>query len=131
MEPRNQRERDASVAARRLEQLLSRLEAGRLDHRERDAVLDRAGRVLALELRVELDLRLRASRGSSTSGVLPTRSSRTRRGLSATRHGGQQDHRRAVVDLGLEPVLRAHVLALDVDVHERREAVVLEQLPAQ
>ena len=36
-----------------------------------------------------------------------------------------------VVDLGLEAVLRAHVLALDVDVHERRQLVVLEQLAAQ
>jgi hypothetical protein len=53
----DERERDAGVAARRLEQLASGLElAGclrRLDHRLRDAVLDRAGRVLALELRVE------------------------------------------------------------------------------
>src|SRR5262249_53626186 len=54
----DQRERDARVAARRLEQLASGLElAGslrRFDHRLRDAVFDRARRVLALELRVEL-----------------------------------------------------------------------------
>jgi hypothetical protein len=49
----------------------------------------------------------------------------------ATRHRGQEDHGRAVVDLGLQAVLRAHVLALDVDVDERREAVVFEQLAAQ
>ena len=53
----------------------------RLDHRERDAVLDRAGRVLALELRVERARRRGDSRGSSTSGVSPT----GRGGTSATR----------------------------------------------
>ena len=60
---RDQRERDAGVAARRLEQLAARLQLARrlggVDHRLRDAVLDRAGRVLALELRVDPDARLR------------------------------------------------------------------------
>ncbi len=63
LELRHERERDARVPARRLEQLAAGLElAGRLgglDHRLRDAVLDRAGRVLALELRVEPDAVLR------------------------------------------------------------------------
>ena len=57
LEPRDERERDARVAAGRLQQLAAGLELagglGRLDHRLGDAVLDRAGRVLALELRVE------------------------------------------------------------------------------
>ena len=59
LELRDQRERDAGVPARRLEQRTPRLELarrlGRLDHRLRHAVLDRAGGVLALELRVEAD----------------------------------------------------------------------------
>src|SRR5204862_1570749 len=56
---RDERERDAGVAAGRLEQLAPRLELprrfGGLDHRLRDAVLDRAGRVLSLELGVNAD----------------------------------------------------------------------------
>ena len=63
LELRDQRERDARVAARGLEQLAAGLELARrlggVDHRLRDAVLDRAGRVLALELRVDADRRLR------------------------------------------------------------------------
>ena len=59
LELRDQRERDAGVAARRLEQLPSRLQLagrlGRFDHRLRDAILDRPGRILALELRVDAD----------------------------------------------------------------------------
>jgi hypothetical protein len=53
----------AGVAGCRLEQMPSRLElAGsfsRLDHRLRDAILDRSGRILTLELAVDLDRRLR------------------------------------------------------------------------
>src|SRR5207302_3845545 len=56
---RDERERDAGVSARRLEQLPPRLELtgglGRLDHRLRDPVLDRPRGVLALELCVEAD----------------------------------------------------------------------------
>src|SRR5438270_802787 len=52
---RDERERDPSVAARRLEQLAAGLELprrlGGVDHRLRDAVLDGAGRILPLELR--------------------------------------------------------------------------------
>ena len=49
----DERERDAGVAARRLEQFLPGLQIGGLDHRQRNAVLDRAGRVLSFELRVD------------------------------------------------------------------------------
>src|SRR5712691_4666482 len=66
-----------------------------------------------------------ASRCSSTSGVFPIRSSSEPAAL-ATRHRGQQDHCRGLVDGRLESVARAHVLALDVDVHERRDAAVVE-----
>ena len=60
---RDERERDAGVAARRLEQPPPGRELARglggLDHRLRDAVFDRAGRVLALELREQAHGRLR------------------------------------------------------------------------
>src|SRR5439155_25278821 len=56
-------ERDPRVAARRLEQLATGLELAQrlcvLDHRKCDPILDRAGRILALQLRVELDPGLR------------------------------------------------------------------------
>src|SRR5205823_6489808 len=59
----DERERDARVAGRRLEELAPRLELayslGGSDHREGDAILDRARRVLALELRVQPHRRLR------------------------------------------------------------------------
>src|SRR4051812_32285288 len=59
----DERERDAGVAGGRLEQLTAGLELARrlrgFDHGQRDAVLDRAGRVLALELRVQPHRRLR------------------------------------------------------------------------
>ena len=55
---RDHRERVPGVAGGRLEQMPARSQLarrfGRLDHRLRHAVLDRAGRVLALELRVDL-----------------------------------------------------------------------------
>src|SRR3954447_20562756 len=72
-------------------------------------------------------------RRSSTSGVLPTRSRREPavRRLEPTGHGGEKDDRRAVVDRRVEAVERPHVLALDVDVDERREVVVLHELRAQ
>src|SRR6266508_205453 len=57
---RDECERDPGVAAGWLEQLAPRLDLARalrrLDHRFGDAVLDRAGRVLAFELRVEPNL---------------------------------------------------------------------------
>src|SRR2546430_17358617 len=94
------------------------------------------------------------SRVSSTSGVLPTRSSSDfdvanlipseAKGLAppaehanhlarrTTGHGRKQDDRLAFPYRCVEPVERAHVLALDVDVHEGRDlAVVLEELLAE
>src|SRR6266540_1868498 len=66
---------------------------------------------------------------SSTSGVLPTRSRRLGAvRVSATGHRRQEDHGRTGADLGLEPLTRAHVLALDVDVDEWGEVVILHQL---
>src|SRR5689334_4263674 len=57
-------------------------------------------------------------RGSSTSGVLPTSSRRERAvpALAATGHRREQDHRAPVLDRRVEPVERADVLSLDVDV---------------
>src|SRR3954471_14611843 len=68
-----------------------------------------------------------ARRGSSTSGVLPTSSSREPavRTLEPTGHGGQEDHRRSMLDRRVESVERADVLPLDVDVYEGRDLVVL------
>src|SRR5437016_1256560 len=63
-------------------------------------------------------------RRTSTSGVLPIRSRSEDAGASATRHRGQQDHGRRFSDGRFEPLARADVLALDVDVHERRDAAV-------
>src|SRR5229473_6068933 len=61
------------------------------------------------------------SRLSSTSGVLPTserRLSATRGLCTAAGHGREQDDCRAERNRRLEAVERAHVFALDVDVHE-------------
>ena len=59
------------------------------------------------------------SRGSSTSGVDPTRSrSDAGSALTATGHRRQEDQLVAVAHLGVEPVARADVLAAHVDVHE-------------
>src|SRR2546423_3600257 len=55
-------------------------------------------------------------RGSSTSGVLPTRSRRLDARRLATGHGGQQNHRVALGDRRLVAVAGADVLAADVDV---------------
>ena len=136
LELRDERERDSRVAARRLEQLAARLELAprlrRLDHRLRDAVLDRAGRVRALELRVEPHAVGGASRGSSTSGVSPTVSSSD--GASACSPpaiAGRRMTRRALRDRRVEALQRAHVLAVHVDVHEGRDLAVLEHLRAQ
>src|SRR3954462_839959 len=73
------------------------------------------------------------NRFSSTSGVLPTSSRR----LPATVRLGATGHRREEDDGGpggyrrVETVECAHVLALDIDVHERRDVVVLHELRAQ
>ena len=132
------RERDAGVAARRLEQLAARLELagglGRLDHRHRDAILDRARRVLALELRVEphaavrreprqLDERRRSDRARGGEGVSDA---------LAAGHRRQEDHRRALPTGVSRPCERAHVLVVDVDVDERRDLVpAVEHLAAE
>src|ERR1700730_9073871 len=73
------------------------------------------------------------SRLSSTSGVLPTSERRlsATSGLGTAGHGREQDHRRAKRNRCLEAVECAHVLALDVDVHERGDIVVLHELRAQ
>ena len=128
---RDERERDAGVAARRLEQPPAGLELARglrrLDHRLRDAVLDRAGRVLALELRVDAHRPGREA-GQLDERRVPDEVEEARSGrLAPAGHGGQENHGGAV-DAGLEPVERAHVLAAEVDVHERREPAVLEEL---
>src|SRR6266542_1717849 len=65
---------------------------------------------------------------NSTTGVLPIRSRSDDAGLLATCHGRQQDHGRGIVDPRVQPFARAHVLALDVDVHERRDAAVVEDV---
>src|SRR5712692_7005541 len=74
-----------------------------------------------------------ASRVNSTSGVRPTRS-RTpgwASPLAPTGHRREQDNRGAVRDRRLQAVEGAHVLALDVDVHERSERVAREDLVAK
>jgi hypothetical protein len=48
----------------------------------------------------------------------------------ATGHRREEDHRLAL-HACLEAVERADVLAAEIDVHERRELAVLEELPAQ
>src|SRR5919206_4419405 len=65
-----------------------------------------------------------ARRGSSTSGVPPTRSRRLGAvALAATGHGREQDDRVVRRDGGLVAVARADVLAADVDVRELELAV--------
>src|SRR5689334_1761177 len=93
-------------------------------------------------------------RASSTSGVLPTRSSRDfdvsslisgaakgrappagnapARSAATTGHGGEEDDGLALAHRRVEAVERAHVLALEVDVHERRDLLVpVEELRAE
>src|SRR5438445_11023389 len=70
---------------------------------------------------------------SSTSGVLPTSSRREPavRTLEPTGHGGEEEHGGAMLDRRIEPVERPDVLALDVDVHVRRDVAVLHELRPQ
>src|SRR4051812_6807362 len=72
-------------------------------------------------------------RGSLTRGVLPTSSRRdpAAAGLAATGHRRKQDDRLAGFDRGVEAVERPDVLALDVDVDERRDLVVADELRAK
>src|ERR1700749_5173264 len=69
-------------------------------------------------------------RSSATSGVSPIRSS-NELATTAARHGGQEDHGAAVADRRVEPVARAHVLAVDVDVHERLQLALGVHLAAE
>src|SRR5439155_23313979 len=62
------------------------------------------------------------------SGVLPTRSSSEGWSLAATGHGRKEDHRLTLAHRRVETFEGAHVLALDVDVHERGDLAVLEEL---
>ena len=66
-QPCGERERDAGVPARRLEQVPSGLELARslggVEHRLRDPILDRPARILSLELCEETDGRLRREAG--------------------------------------------------------------------
>src|SRR5437867_8453559 len=58
-----------------------------------------------------------ASRASSTRGVFPTRSrSEAASALDPTGHGGEEDHFGVLGHCRLEPVERADVPAIDVDV---------------
>src|SRR5918996_531394 len=67
------------------------------------------------------------SRASSTSGVFPTRSSSDgATAVLSTRHRGEEDDRPTLAYRRLEPLARAHVLALDVEVHEGRELALVE-----
>ena len=137
LELRHHGERDPGVAAGRLEELAPGLElAGGLcglDHRLGYPVLDRARWVLALELRVEPDAGVRGEPWQLDERRVPDRleQGRRQRPLPAG-HGRKQDHGRVLAHLRVEALERADVLAVEVDVDERRDAVaVLEHLPAQ
>src|SRR5438445_896670 len=74
------------------------------------------------------------SRLSSTSGVLPTserRLSATSGLCTAAGHRRKQDHGRAERNRRFEAVERAHVFALDVDIHKGGDVVVFDELRAQ
>ena len=79
LERADEREREAGVAGGGLDDRAAGRQPpvalGGLDHRQRDAVLDRAARVLALELDEQL-AGAGVETGEPTSGVLPTRSRR-------------------------------------------------------
>ena len=134
---RLERERDPGVSAGGFQQMPPRLQLarcfGRIDHRLGNPILDGAGGVLALELRVEADGRLRREARSSTSGVEPIRSRRdgaSAFGRSSTAgHRRQEDHGLAVVDRRLEPSSvgcprrRVHVHERTAQAHPRHRAV--------
>src|SRR6478752_6015499 len=70
-------------------------------------------------------------RANSTSGVEPIRSSRLPAGRdarlagTAAGHCRQEDDRRAIAHRCVEATAGSHVLAVDVDVHERLDRSVL------
>ena len=123
---RDEREPDAGVARRRFEDRRAGREhavgLGQLDHLERDAVLRRTARVLALELGPDVDARASGdSWCTPTSGVLPI----SPRMLScfgtrsrAARDRGEDREHVAVGELGVEAVEVADVVVVLVDVHE-------------
>ena len=70
-----------------------------------------------------------SKRESSTSGVFPTRSRRLGASrLAATGHRRQGGSAGSSVHARVEPVERTHVLAADVDVDERRQVALVEEL---
>src|SRR3972149_4151355 len=159
---RDHREGDASVPARRLEELASRYELtsrlGVLDHRLRDTVLDRAGRVLALELRVDLDVRARreplelderraadqvehagrderATPGGRRPAERREPAGRDERappgGRLAAGHRREEDHGRALADRCIETLERPDVLVVQVHVDEGRDVPAVQDLRAE
>ena len=136
LELRHEREGDARVPARRLEEAPPWLELpgglGSVDHRLGDAVLDRAGRVLTLELGVDRNA-LGGEARQLDEWCVPHEVEERGSEVDplAAGHRRQQDHGRALGNLGLEAVERPHVLALDVDVDEGRDLAVGEDLAAE
>ena len=115
---------------------------GSIKDRVAKAMLDRAdlepgARVLEptsgnTGIALALICKLRGYQLTCVMPVLPLRSRRedaTR--CSATGHRRQQDDRRGVADGCFEALARTHVLALDVDVDERRDLAVLEHLSSE
>ena len=93
----DQRERDARVAARRLDDARAAARArAESQHRLRDPVLDRAGRVLPLELRVDADGRLRREAAAARRAACCRRDREGRR-LAAS-HPPAMAGRRITVD---------------------------------
>src|SRR5262249_23929917 len=93
---RDERERDARVPARRLEQLLPGLEVCGVDHRERDPVLDRAGRVVALELGVDANAGRRQLRKLDERGG-PDQVEQRGAGCTRSGRGGSDRQRPAAI----------------------------------
>ena len=95
--------------------------------------LMRAGRILALELRVEADARMGRKAGQLDERRVADRleERRSQRALAA-RHRRQEDHGRALAHRRVEALERAHVFAVQVDVDEGGDPVaVLEHLVAE
>jgi hypothetical protein len=97
------------------------------------SVLDGAGRVLALELRVEADAGMgREPRQLDERRVADRLEQRRRQRALAAGHGRQEDDGRALAHRGVQALERAHVLAVEIDVDEGGDLVaVLEHLVAE
>jgi hypothetical protein len=135
---RHHPERDPGVARRRLEdhlvlrELAARL--GALDHGKSDAVLDGAGRVLALELQPQTHAGgRREPRHVDERGVADRVEDRlVLQPGSASGDGRQQRDGVAFAGPGVELVEVADVLVVDVHVHEAMQPTVLTpELPAE